>query len=85
MDEPDRQETGAARNQGALYANYFQVGHNAFEFLLEFGQMYEGEPARIHTRIIATPYYARTFLKVFQTAMEAYERNTATEPAGDKS
>ena len=24
------------------YANYFKVGHNEFEFVMEFGQFYEG-------------------------------------------
>jgi hypothetical protein len=31
------------RQAGALegkYANYFKVGHNAFEFILDFGQLY---------------------------------------------
>jgi hypothetical protein len=25
------------------YANYFQIGHNAFEFIIDFGQGYEGQ------------------------------------------
>jgi hypothetical protein len=32
------------------YANYFKVGHNAFEFLLDFGQLYaESREAQFHT------------------------------------
>lgn len=35
------------------YANYFKVGHNAFEFVLDFGQFYPGsEKAELCTRII---------------------------------
>ena len=46
------------------YANYFKIGYNAFEFVIDFGQLYpEGEPgdkkARFHTRIITAPVYAR--------------------------
>ena len=38
----------------ARYANYFQIGHNAFEVLLEFGQQ-----ESIHTRIYLSPQHAQ--------------------------
>jgi hypothetical protein len=58
------------------YANYFQVGHNAFEFVLEFGQLYrDGEAPALHTRIIANPAYAKQFLQVLGDALHAYERS----------
>jgi uncharacterized protein DUF3467 len=37
------------------YANFFQIGHNAFEFLIEFGQQDGG----IHTRIDVSPRHAQ--------------------------
>ena len=37
------------------YANVFQIGHNEFEFLMEFGQQDHG----IHTHIYLSPQYAR--------------------------
>ena len=41
------------------YANYFKIGHNAFEFVLDFGQLYpENGQEQIHTRIITSPIYA---------------------------
>jgi hypothetical protein len=56
------------------YANYFQVGHNAFEFILEFGQVYRGgDPPSLHTRIIANPAYAKEFLQVLGNALNAYQ------------
>ena len=56
------------------YANYFQVGHNAFEFILEFGQVYRsGDPPALHTRIIANPAYAKEFLQVLGNALDAYQ------------
>lgn len=56
------------------YANYFKAGHNAFEVILEFAQFYEGdvEPL-VHTRIITSPAYARTFLEVLKDSLERYE------------
>jgi len=56
------------------YANYFKAGHNAFEVILEFAQFYEGEVLpRVHTRIITSPAYARTFLEVLKDSLDRYE------------
>jgi len=57
------------------YANYFEIGYNVFEFLLNFGQLYSGdEMARLHTRIITNPTYAKTFLKLLCDSIEQYEQ-----------
>ena len=58
------------------YANYFEVGYNAFEFLLDFGQYFpEGENSSPHTRIITTPSYARVLLETLKESIEKYEQN----------
>ena len=74
---PAKRYEGEGSTQGALegkYANYFQIGHNAFEFLLDFGQLYsDGREEHIHTRIITSPSYARELLKVLGESIEQYE------------
>ena len=35
----DNEPPGEAAELEGRYANYFKVGHNAFEFLLDFGQL----------------------------------------------
>ena len=56
------------------YANYFNVGHNAFEFVLDFGQFYpENEGAELYTRIITNPCYAKELLQTLQESIELYE------------
>ena len=56
------------------YANYFNAGHNAFEVILEFAQFYEGDvQPRVHTRIVTSPAYAKTFLEVLRESLERYE------------
>lgn len=69
------------------YSNYFEVGHNAFEFLLDFGQHYFEEPeARIHTRIITSPVFAKRLVEVLNRALFAYEQThgrLTTEPDPD--
>ncbi|HEY1758755.1 MAG TPA: DUF3467 domain-containing protein [Bryobacteraceae bacterium] len=58
----------------AKYANYFQIGQNAAEFVIQFGQFYsdEAEPL-LHTRIITSPAYAKTLISLLQEAMEKHE------------
>jgi hypothetical protein len=59
----------------ARYANWFTVGQNAFEFVLEFGQQYDGEDAsvRVHTRIATSPGYAKSLARLLGDALAAYE------------
>ncbi len=63
------------------YANYFNVGHNAFEFLMEFAQLYSGQGReRVHTRIVTSPAYAKEFFEVLGEAVHAYERSFGPIP-----
>ena len=54
--------------EDARYANFFQIGYNAFEFLLEFGQR-EG---RIHTSIYLSPQHARMLSDLLLGALKEY-------------
>jgi hypothetical protein len=61
------------------YANYFKVGHNAFEFVIDFGQYYpETDQAELCTRIITSPAYAKSLLKTLQDSIALYERSHGT-------
>ena len=56
------------------YANYFQIGHNAVEFIVEFGQLYSDDTAPLlHTRIITSPSYAINLLKLLTEALAEHE------------
>jgi hypothetical protein len=57
------------------YANYFKVGHNAFEFVIDFGQFYpESEEAELCVRIITSPIYAKGLLDTLRESIERYEQ-----------
>jgi hypothetical protein len=57
------------------YANYFKVGHNAYEFVIDFGQYYpESEEAELYTRIITSPAYATALLKTLEESITGYEQ-----------
>jgi hypothetical protein len=59
------QESGDPEESSSLegrYANYFKVGHNAFEFLIDFGQYYrESQSAQLYVRIIPLPFMRRPY------------------------
>jgi uncharacterized protein DUF3467 len=55
------------------YANYFKVGHNAYEFVIDFGQYYpETDQAELYTRIITSPAYAKSLIETLQQSIECY-------------
>ena len=81
MDHPQfknhdsKASKGGKRIEGK-YANYFKVGHNALEFVLDFGQHYsENEEAELYTRIITSPCYAKELLETLRVSIEQYEKS----------
>jgi hypothetical protein len=59
----------------ARYANHFEIGFSAHEFVLDCGQFYEEhkEP-RLHTRLVTGPAYVKEFLSLLKQAVTDYER-----------
>ena len=58
------------------YANYFKVGYNAYEFVIDFGQYYPGtEEAELYTRIITSPAYAKSLLEILRESIDRYEKS----------
>lgn len=65
----------------ARYANHFQVGHNEFEFIFDFGQLHgregdqpaESSPVQI-ARIVMAPPFALALLATLQRAIGDHER-----------
>ena len=58
------------------YANYFKVGYNAFEFIIDFCQCYSENNDEEHPqfRIITNPAYAKTLLEMLQASVDGYEK-----------
>jgi hypothetical protein len=56
------------------YANHFEIGHNAFEFVIDFGQYFsENKEAELCARIITNPFYANNLLTTLQQSIKKYE------------
>ena len=55
-----------------FYANYFEVGHTAFEFVIDFGQSYADKESACHTRIVTSPVYARLLQATLSKSLEEY-------------
>lgn len=57
------------------YANYLKVGHNAVEFVWEFGQIFTiVEDERCSARIVTSPFYAKCFLATLRDSIDQYEQ-----------
>ncbi|MDL1934354.1 DUF3467 domain-containing protein [Candidatus Brocadia sp. AMX2] len=64
------------------YANYFKVGQNAFEFLIDFGQFYPNDgKEHFHTRIVISPFYANVLFKILQESIDQYVQTFGPIPA----
>ena len=78
----DPQDAGQLKGR---YANYFQVGHNAFEFVLDFGQFYQDSPeAQWHTRIVTGPVYALAFFETLHASIDQYKQIYGAIPTSEE-
>jgi len=77
-------DTGQNKRRGSVEgrsANHFELAFTEFEFLLDFGQLYDDrDEAIIHTRIIVTPRSTKTFLHMLQDLVEKYENTIGPIP-----
>jgi len=56
-----------------VYANFLQVGHNAVEFLLDFGRDFEDSNGCVLVRVVTNPAHAKVFSNMLCRALEQYE------------
>ena len=73
------------RSLEARYSNYFEIGHNAFEFIFDFGQYHpEDSAAHMHSRIVTGPVYAKLLAGLLQETVERFEKEHGTiQPVND--
>ena len=65
----------------AVYANYCEVGHNAFEFLVDFGQFRpELGAVEVHSRIVSGPVQAKLFARLMADAVARFEASHGPIP-----
>jgi hypothetical protein len=73
MPRTSKQKSNA-RAPLARYANYFEVGHNPYEFLIDFGQYRpEAEEVVLHTRIAVSPTHSKLLAEMLSAAVQKYE------------
>lgn len=65
----------------ATYANYSEVGHNAFEFLIDYGQVRaDADGIEIHSRIVTGPVQAKIFARLLTEAVSRFEEDHGAIP-----
>ena len=63
------------------YSNHLEIGQNAFEFVLVFGQRYENqEGGLVHSKIVTTPFYAKRFAELLLESVRRHERAVGPIP-----
>ncbi len=72
--DPDRDSSKTSCGLEGRYANYFAVGYNEHEFVIDFGQSYsENDHPELCTRIVTGPVYAKSFLKMLRDSIATFE------------
>jgi hypothetical protein len=67
-------QTRASRLRECKYANYFEVGHNPFEFYVDFGQFDpQSQRVQMHTRIVTSPAYAKMLGEILAGSVGNFE------------
>lgn len=75
------QVRAAVRDPQGKYANYFDVGVNANELVIDFGQFYgRGTQPTVHTRIVTTAAYGRELLGMLARSMRELESHAVSLP-----
>jgi hypothetical protein len=77
-DTPRRDDDPEGR-----YANYFQIGFNTQEFVIDFGQQYLPDAERIHTRIVTSPSSAQTLVELLAQTLQRYGELYKTRESHD--
>ncbi len=65
----------------ASYANYFEIGHNAAEFLIDVGQVEpESGDVRLAKRIALSPTHAKLLARMLDDSVARFERDHGAIP-----
>jgi hypothetical protein len=67
--DPNRTEAREGR-----YANHLEVGHDAEELVMDFGQVFDHDPPLLHTRIVTHPTFAREMVEVLHESLSLHEK-----------
>ena len=72
----DERKSGQTSNPlDGRYVNYFKIGYNAFELIIDCGQCYaDNEEPQLHTRIVTSPAYGKALLKTLRKSLDEYEK-----------
>ena len=74
MPPSTKHDTSRRKAPLARYVNYFEVSHNAFEFLVDFGQYQpEGATVQVHSRMATSPTHAKLLCAVLANALLQFE------------
>lgn len=66
---------GVTEQPEGRYVNFFRVGFNPSEFVIDVGQFYaEGAEARMHTRLVTSPAYALELMRLLERSLDDFQQ-----------
>ena len=79
--QPDSTVHPLAIDAEGRYSNFFKIGYTAFEFLLDFGQVYmESGADNVHTRIVTAAPYAKALAELLIQTLKDFETKYGQMP-----
>jgi Protein of unknown function (DUF3467) len=73
--KPPNNAGNKSKHLEGRYVNYFEIGHSPFEFIFDFGQYHpETDCARMHSRIVMGPVYAKLLANLLGNAVLRFEQ-----------
>lgn len=80
-DDIDRTRVGEGR-----YSNYAEIGHNATEFVFDFGQVwFDGASAGVYVRVITNPDTAVRLYDLLDESLSQYRSRYGEIPPAVKA
>ena len=71
QDKIENEGNGALKR---VYTNCFRIGHSAYKFVFDFGQLApDGKKKCFHTRVITGPDTAKAFVDEFGQTIRQHE------------
>lgn len=73
---------GEERPEGR-YANFFEIGFNSYEFVIDFGLEYSPAEPRVHTRIVTSVEKAGDLSETLTNSLRDHERRYGRRDEGE--
>ena len=81
----ETKKIGDIQDLEGRYADAFRIGHSAYKFVLDFGQLgSKSEGTKFHTRVIMGPDVAKNLIEVLEQSLVEHEGEFGWTKSGEE-